>query len=120
METPAQMCVRLLAALEDLSTQEAACLDARDFSAVVRLQERAAPLVTHLAEHGPAVADAALRTRIAALLTRRAQCGEWLAEQIAQTKEKLREIEAAQRRVSRFAPAYGQGMAVSQRLCAVG
>ena len=120
METPAQLCARLLVALEELASQEAASLEARDFSAVVHLQERAAPLVAHLAAHGPAVADTALRVRIAAWLARRHETGEWLAAQIAQTKEQLREVEAAQRRVSRLAPAYGQGGEVSRRLCAVG
>jgi hypothetical protein len=120
METPAQMCARLMTALEEIARQEAASLGARDFAAVVHLQERAEPLVAHLAEHGPEVADAALRTRIAAFLAHRHETGEWLAEQIALTKEKLREIEAAERRIARMAPAYGQGAEVSRRLCAVG
>jgi hypothetical protein len=121
METPAQTCARLLAALEDLTAQEAASLDARDFTAVVHLQERAAPLVAHLAEHGPAVADDALRARIAALLARRMRCGEWLAEQIEQTRQRLRELDAARARATRLAPAYGAGQAVTSRqFCAVG
>ena len=116
------MCARLLAALEELAAQEAASLAARDFAAVVHLQERAAPLVAHLAEHGPGVAkdDPALVGRIAAWLARRHETGEWLAGQIARTKEKLSEVEAAQRRVARVAPAYGRGAEVSRRLCEVG
>ena len=121
METPAQLCARLLAALEELAAQEAASLQARDFAAVVHLQERAAPLVAHLAEHGPAVADDALRARIAAWLAHRHETGEWLAEQIAHTKAELEKLDAARRRVARLRPAYGSGPAASSgQLCAVG
>jgi hypothetical protein len=115
------MCARLLVALEELSAQEAASLEARDFAAVVHLQERAAPLVAHLAEHGPTVADDTLRARIAAWLARRHETGEWLAEQIAQTREKLRELDTSERRVTTFATTYGQpATTASRQLCAVG
>jgi len=120
METPAQLCARLLAALEDLAAQETASLQARDFAAVIHLQERAAPLVAHLAEHGPAVADDALRARIAAWLAQRRENGEWLAGQIARTKAELEKLDATRRRVTRLAPVYGRGPAVTRQLCAVG
>ena len=120
METPVQTCSRLLAALEDLARQEATTLAARDFATVVKLQERGAPLVAHLAEHGPAVADAALRARIAAWLAHRHKTGEWLAAQIAQTKAELENLDARQRQVARLAPAYGRAAAASRQLSAVG
>ena len=120
METPAQTCVRLLAALEELAGQEAAGLAGRDFAAVVHLQERAAPLVQLLGEHAPEITDPAIRRRVKEFLVRRHETGEWLAEQIAQTRQKLQEIDTARRRVASVAPAYGQGAEVSRRLCAVG
>lgn len=121
METPGQTCARILVALEDLAGREAASLQARDFPAVAEIQERAAPLVAHLAAHGPAVADVALRTRVGELLRRRAQTGEWLAEQITQAREELRGTQASQRRVARIAPVYGSSQApVAGQLLAVG
>ena len=121
METPAQTCSRLLTALEDLAKQEAVTLAARDFATVVKLQERAAPLVELLGTHGPAVADAALRARIAAWLAHRHETGEWLAAQIAQTKAELDKLDTSRRQASRFAPVYGRGTAtMARQLSAVG
>ena len=121
METPAQMCVRLVTALEDLVAQEAATLQARDFAAAVVIQDRAAPLVSLLGTHGPAVADEALRARIAALLARRSQTGEWLSEQIRRVREELQRTEAAKRRVAQFAPVYSHADSPPRRqLSAVG
>ncbi|HVS51297.1 MAG TPA: hypothetical protein VHD62_02985 [Opitutaceae bacterium] len=121
METPAQMCARLIAALEDLAGQEAAALDARDFRGAVTVQDRAAPLVELLCAHADDVADEALRARIAALIERRNRTGEWLAEQIARVREQLRETQVAQRRVAQVAPAYGQSVRPAARqLVAVG
>ncbi|MEO5959540.1 MAG: hypothetical protein ABIZ49_08085 [Opitutaceae bacterium] len=120
METPAQMCARLLLALEDLTAQEAATLEARDFTAAIAIQDRAAPLVNLLATHGPAVADGALRGRIAALLVRRNRTGEWLAEQLVRAREELQQNQVAQRRVAQVAPAYGKANATPRQLSAVG
>ncbi len=122
METPAQTCARLVAALEDLVAREAATLEARDFAAVVHLQERCAPLVELLGAHHAAVTDAALRERIRALISRRQQTGEWLAEQIEKTKRALQQANEGRRRVAQIAPVYGRGNAApsSRQLCAVG
>jgi hypothetical protein len=122
METPAQTCLRLLAALEDLATQEAAALDARNFPAAVAIQTRAAPLVEHLAAHGPPIAekDAAFRARVAAFHARRRQTGEWLATQVARAREELLQMQVSQRRVAQIAPAYGSGGQPARQLCAVG
>ena len=121
METPAQMCARLVAALEDLTAQEAASLAARDFTAAIAVQDRAAPLVDLLVAHGPVVADAGLRPRIVALMARSRQTGEWLTEQMARVRQELQQTHVAQRRVAQVAPAYGQGAAAKRpQLCAVG
>ncbi len=122
METVAQTCTRLLIALEDLASQEAAALDARDFARVVAIQERAAPLVEHLGTHGPAVAgrDPVFRARVVALHARRRQTGDWLAAQVEHAREELHRMAASQRRVAQIAPVYGRGGPVSRQLCAQG
>lgn len=121
METSAQTCVRLLIALEDLAAQEAAALDARDFPAAVTIQERAAPLVEHLATHGPAVAekDAAFRARVAAFHAHRLKRGEWLAAQVDRVRAELHQMDASQRRVKQIAPVYGRATRSAGQLCAV-
>src|SRR3954469_15906888 len=107
MESPAQMCARLVAALEDLTAQEAASLQARDFESAIELQDRAAPLIEHLVTHWPEVPDPGLKARILAVITCRNKTGEWLAEQIAETRRQLDETQVAERRVAQIAPAYG-------------
>lgn len=108
METPAQMCARLVAALEDLANQEAATLQARDFPGAVAIQDRAAPLVELLVAHAPDVTDATIRARITALLAKRNQTGEWLADQMAKVREELQQTHVAQRRVAKVGPAYSR------------
>jgi hypothetical protein len=120
METAAQTCARLLAALEDLASQEAASLEARDFTAVVHLQQQAAPLVQMLAEHASEITEPAIRQRVRDFLERRRKTGEWLEEQIALTRDRLRELDASRSRLTRVAPAYGQGANAAPRLVAVG
>jgi hypothetical protein len=120
METAAQTCLRLIGALEELGVHEKASLAARDFPAVALVQERAAPLVAHLAEHGPSVADDELRRRIAAWLARRHEYGEWLAAQIARAKQELAEIEASERRIRRVSPAYAREVEAASRWSATG
>lgn len=108
METPAQMCARLVAALEDLANQEAATLQARDFPGAIAIQDRAAPLVELLVAHAEAVTDPALRARITAFMLKRSQTGEWLAEQMSKVREELQQTHVAQRRVAKVGPAYGR------------
>jgi len=120
METPAQTCARIITALEDLAAQEAAALETRDFTAAITIQDRAAPLVEHLATYAGEITDPALRARIAAVHARRDRTGEWLAEQISRVRQQLHDLEAGQRRVAQVAPAYGRGAGASRQLCAVG
>ncbi len=121
MEAPAQTCVRLVAALEDLVAREAATLEARDFPAVIELQQRAAPLVALLGARASDVTDPALRARLQGLIERRRQTGEWLSEQIEKTREALAETNEGRRRVRQIAPVYGSRCApVSRQLSAVG
>ena len=116
----ANACARLLGALEELAGEEDAALREHDWATVALLQQRSAPLAAQLAGEGPTVVDAGLRTRLAAYLSRRRETGEWLAGQIALARGQLREIEAAERRVARLAPAYRQGGSTARRLCATG
>lgn len=116
-----QTCSRLLLALEELAGREAAALQTRDFAAAIELQDRAAPLVEHLAMHGPAVADGGLRRRVDNFLRRRAETAEWLSSQIAEAREELERTRTSQRQVARIAPVYGSSGPVAPRqLLAVG
>ncbi|MBI5767172.1 MAG: hypothetical protein HZA93_05205 [Verrucomicrobia bacterium] len=110
----------MLTALEELAGQEAMSLEARDFAAVVHLQERAAPLVQLLGAHAPEITDPAIRRRVREFLDRRHETGEWLAEQIEQTRGRLRELDGARSRLTRLAPAYGRPAETGHRLAAVG
>jgi hypothetical protein len=120
METPAQMCTRLLTALEDLAAQEAATLQARDFATAIAIQDRAAPLVELLAAHREELNDPTLRARVAELFARRSRTGEWLAEQMARVREELRQTDVARRRVAQVAPVYGRASTLPRQLSAVG
>lgn len=121
MESAAQTCARLVIALEDLAAQEALALQGRDFAAAIEIQERAAPLVQHLVAHADDVVDPQVRERIGKIRAQRHRSGEWLAEQIEQTRRDLAEMHASRRRVAQIAPAYGRGGAAAHaRLSAVG
>lgn len=120
METPAQTCARLLAALEDLADQEAATLEARDFAAVAAIQDRAAPLVSLLAAQANGMRDVALRARIDRLRQRRAQTGAWLHTEMARLREELQQTQVAQRTVAQVAPAYGSRAHATRQLSMVG
>jgi hypothetical protein len=121
METPAQRCTRLAAALDDLAAQEAAALAAGDFDTVLALQDRAAPLVEFLAARAGEIArHAPLAAALAAVQARRGRSAAHLAAAIARARGELAEAGAARRRVARIAPAYGRGPASASQLCAVG
>ena len=112
---------RLVAALEDLSAQEAAAVRAGRFEEALALQHRSAPLVQLLSD-GTTRLPEALGERISALLKHRQSCAAFLAERIDSVRERLRELSESQRQVARVAPAYrGSGSAsTARRLCAVG
>jgi hypothetical protein len=115
VESTAQTCSRLLSALEDLTGREAAALQTRDFAAAIELQDRAAPLIEHLALHGPSVANTDLRRRVGDFLRRRAETGEWLSRQLTEAKEELLRTRSSQHQVARIAPVYGSGKSGSYR-----
>ncbi len=106
MESPAQTCARLLAALEDLVTEEAGLLAAEQVADMVALQERMAPLVERLVTLAP-VADGVLRARVRALVERRAYIGADLAARIAHLRAELDRMAETRHTVQRIAPVYG-------------
>ena len=106
MNREAQPFARLLSALEDLIAQEAVLLRAADYAGVLATQQRSAPLVDRLVGLA-AHADTAVRTRIAAIITRRTAGMVWLAEDIERTRVELSEMQASQHRAARIAPVYG-------------
>ena len=120
MTPAAQTFMRLLTALEDLIAQEEVLLLAADYPGVLATRERAAPLVGRLASRA-VHADAAMRTRIAAIVTRRAQGMELLAVEIERTRVELSEMKASQHRAARIAPVYGSPVTpLAVRLSALG
>ncbi len=120
METPAQTCTRLLAALEDFAAQETAVLAARDFAEFARIQRRAAPLVELLGRRGPAIADSAFRARVRGLLERRRQTDDHLGVEIARAKEELQRTRESEQRVAQISSVYGRAGATVRQLRAVG
>ena len=119
METSAQKSVRLVHALEDLVAQEAAALQSQDFTQVLAIQGRAAPVVQLLASLADDV-PAGMRPRIKALLEQRQRSDAWLANEIEAVRVKLRETTETQRRLVRLAPAYRTVALGANRLSAVG
>lgn len=108
METPGQRCARIVAALEDLVSQEAVALANDDLAMVLELQDRTAPLIEFLATAGLAHATApGMRGRIAALQERRALTAARLAVELDRTRAELQETLLGQRRAAQIAPVYG-------------
>ena len=66
METPVQAGSRLLAALEELWTQEATLLQAREFNGACAVLERAVPLVHEVCRLAAEPGVASLRPEVAA------------------------------------------------------
>ena len=116
----ARACPRIMSALEELAAAEAASLAAGDFDELVVLQARAEPLVAHLGEHGPALGDASLLRRVAAWVEHRRDLAAALEARVSAARTELRDLESAQRRVRRVAPAYGQEAGGTRRLSQVG
>ena len=120
MDTPAQTCQRLLAALEDFAMQEAALVAACDFAGLAKIQQRTAPLIEHLAQLGSANADAIFRKRVRALLARRRQTDDALTAELAKAKQELKRTHASEQRIAQIASVYGRSVAAVRQLSAVG
>lgn len=107
METRGQSLIRLLGALEDLTNQETVLLRSEDYTGVLEIQQRAAPVVERLTRLAD-VADAATRARVSAVLAKRQRSYDWLSAKISCVRGELRELQVSQRRVSQLAPVYGR------------
>jgi hypothetical protein len=120
METPAQQCTRLLAALKDLLAEESVLIGAQDYAAVTRIQERAAPLVERLAALAPA-ADIEARASAISVMALRNQNLERMAAQIAAVEGALEQTREARSRLTQVAPAYRSSPPIAvRRLRAIG
>ena len=106
METPARQFERVLVALEEIAATEERLLTAKDYAAVVALQQRATPLVALMADYtGPT--DVKLRQQIMALIARRTRSEEQLSRQIKSSRNELSQLQASERRVAQIGPVYG-------------
>lgn len=121
MEARSRRFTRLLDALDELVARETATLEAREFSRVAEIQERAAPVIAGLAELGPEAADAIARARVAAIVARRQHNVDFLESQLAVTREELLAVQQSEGRMARIAPAYGRaGQGAARRWRATG
>ena len=108
MEAPGEKFNRLVSALDDLVTQEAANVALGDFEAVLEIQRRTGPLVAAVASLGAGVANAMAQARIASLLSRRQGNIELIESQLATVRAEMRAVQESAGRVARIAPVYGR------------
>jgi hypothetical protein len=121
METVTQRGTRLLAAFEDLATQEATEVTAGDFVAVVGLQSRMEPIVQFFIANPETIRDGEIGKRIDNVRSLRVLTSQAIGDQLARTRHELAEVKTSQRRLHRIAPAYaGSSERTHQRLAAVG
>lgn len=99
---------RLVGALEDLVTQEAATLAERNYEAAGQIQLRAQPVVEAIADLGGSVSDAVARARVAGLLARRQHSIDFLESQLATARAELMAVQESTLRAAQIAPAYGR------------
>ena len=108
MEAPRKKFNRLVEALEDLVTHEAATVAERDYVAVADIQRRSQPLVEAIAELGSVVSDAVARARIAGLLARRQHSIDHIESQLATARSEMMAVQESTSRVAQIGPAYGR------------
>jgi hypothetical protein len=108
MEAPRKTFNRLVGALDELVTREAATLAEHDYAGVSAIQQRAEPLVEALAAMGSFVDDAVARARVAGLLARRQHSIDFLETQLATARAELMAVQNSALRVAQIAPVYGR------------
>ena len=111
MEAPQQKFNRLVGALDELVTREAATLAEHDYTAVVQIQSSAEPLVAAIADMGSVISDAVARARVAGLLARRQHSIDFLESQLATARSELMAVQESTVRVAKIAPVYGRAPA---------
>ncbi len=108
MSPALQTAQRLLAALEDLASQEGVLLRSLDLVEAVQISERAAPLVERLCAliaEAPEVAP--LRSRVEELVSQRRRNAVLLDSHLARLQTEMRRIDEARKALARVAPVYG-------------
>jgi predicted component of type VI protein secretion system len=108
MEAPRQRFNRLVGALEDLVTREAATLAEHDYEKVQEIQNSTAPLVAAIAGLGQDIRDDVARARVAGLLARRQHSIDVLESQLATARDELMAVQGSALRVAQIAPVYGR------------
>jgi hypothetical protein len=111
MTAPLKKFNRLVGALEELVTQEAAVLAENNFEAVGEIQSRAQPLVEAIAGMGDDVSDAVARARVAGLLARRQHNIDFIESQLATARAELIAVQESTHRAAKIAPVYGRPVA---------
>lgn len=99
---------RLVGALEELVTREAATLAEHDYQAVHEIQQRAAPVVDAIAALGRDIADEVARARVAGLLARRQHSIDALESQLATARAELMAVQESSLRAAKIGPVYGR------------
>ena len=108
MDTHQKKFNRLVEALEDLVTHEAATVAEHNYAAVADIQRRSEPVVEAIAELGGVVADAVARARVAGLLARRQHSIDYIESQLATARSELMAVQESTSRVAQIGPAYGR------------
>jgi hypothetical protein len=118
MESPEQAGRRLLAALEELVSQETAAVHANDFALIEFIQLRAAATGEKLISLARDPAVAALRRHVEAILAQRWQNGQVLRQRLADVGAEISRLQGARARLLRVAPAYSTGPVAVPRFTA--
>jgi len=117
MNSDATIAARLLASIEEFVAPEILALQAEDYSGALAIQERAAPVISHLCHLGagrPQWWTAALGCRLDAVLAQRRESQTLVAahrEDLTAERDRLAE---GRRRLRTLAPAYA-GFAARSR-----
>ncbi|MEO7597403.1 MAG: hypothetical protein ABIV50_00610 [Opitutus sp.] len=108
MEAPRQKFNRLVSALDDLVTREAATLAEKDYAAVAEIQRSAEPVVAAITDMGSVISDAVARARVAGLLARRQHSLDFIESQLETARSELMAVQESSVRVAKIAPVYGR------------
>jgi len=108
MEAPREKFNRLVSALDELVTREAATLAEHDYEKVIEIQRSSAPVVDAIAGLGREISDDVARARVAGLLARRQHSIDVLETQLATARAELMAVQESTLRVAQIAPVYGR------------
>jgi len=118
MNSNETVAARLLASIEEFVGQEILALRAGDYPGAMRIQERAAPVISRLCHLGagrPAWWTAALGRRLDAVLARRRQSRALVAAHRKDLSAERDRLAEARRRLWTVAPAYAGCRAASRQ-----